>query len=229
MWYYIINGQRFGPVDDDTIFSLIDQGTIQMRTFVWKAGMSDWTHAISTELSEKFFTVPPANLEIKEHLYTPDSLYKLWLWVASLDIFSTILVLMEADNYSIIPSIASVVLQCVLLYRFWSLIQDGRARTSPGQAVGFCFIPIFHIYWNYVAYVGLAQDMNLYCREKNISARYVNENLALVWFFLFLLSHVVIFFPNIWYFLGIPSLVVSIILMKQFVDISKEIIKSKSQ
>jgi hypothetical protein len=229
MWYYVLNGQRFGPVDEDKMISLINDGTIQMRTFVWKAGMQDWTHAITSEVGDKFFSDTPAAAAQHQTIYTPDSLYKLWLWIASLNIIGTILVLFNFDNPSLFTSILSAVLQCVLLYRFWSLIQDGSARTSPGYAVGFCFIPIFHLYWNYIAYVGLAQDMNLYCQQRNIPARLVNKTLALVWFFLFLLSHLVIIYPNIWYFLGIPSLIVSIVLMKQFVDISKEIIISKTK
>jgi hypothetical protein len=228
MWYYLINGQRFGPVEENAMISLINDGTIQMRTFVWKAGMQDWTHAITSEVGDKFFTDTPAVAASLKTIYTPESFYKMWLSIISLDVITMILVFAQASNVPLFTSILSSVLQCVLLYRFWSLIQDGSARTSPGYAVGLCFIPIFHFYWNYVAYVGLAKDMNLYCKQKNISAPFVNETLALVWFLLFLLGHLVLFFPNIWY-IGIPSLIITIVLLKQFVDISKEIIISKSK
>ena len=37
-------------------------------------------------------------------------------------------------------------------------IQDGYARTTPGLAVGLMFIPVFNIYWQFVALKGLAED-----------------------------------------------------------------------
>ena len=36
----------------------------------------------------------------------------------------------------------------------------GGARTSPGKAVGFMFIPFFSLYWIFVCYHGWAQDWN---------------------------------------------------------------------
>jgi hypothetical protein len=35
----------------------------------------------------------------------------------------------------------------VILWKMWSSIQDGNARTTPGKAIGFLFIPFFNIYW----------------------------------------------------------------------------------
>ena len=37
-----------------------------------------------------------------------------------------------------------------------------------GKAVGFCFIPLFNLYWLYVAMVGRAADMSSYCNERNM-------------------------------------------------------------
>ncbi len=76
------------------------------------------------------------------------------------------------------------ILGCILLHHCWALIQDGEARTSPGKAVGFCFIPVFNIYWPYVAYVGLSKELNAYCENKQIDGR-VSERLARSWFILF--------------------------------------------
>lgn len=62
----------------------------------------------------------------------------------------------------------------ILLYKEWSLIQDGQARTSPGQAIGFLFIPFFNLYWMFVAHRGLAEDLNNYARQRGIQAREVS-------------------------------------------------------
>lgn len=78
-----------------------------------------------------------------------------------------------------LPFLASAVAAAVLLYRFWQLIQDGKARTTPGKAVGFMFIPFFNFYWVFVAFWGLAKDMNAYVRDHGVSAERVNEGVAL--------------------------------------------------
>ena len=60
----------------------------------------------------------------------------------------------------------------IYLYRIWSVLQHGRPRTSPGKAVGLLFVPLFNLYWNFVAFYGLAQDWN------QITARHPDLNRA---------------------------------------------------
>ena len=84
------------------------------------------------------------------------------------------------------------------LYWSWSVIQDGKARTSPAGAVGLLFIPFFSLYWQFVSFWGLARDMNNYIDErkniKNIWGRPISEGLILTWcilnilYFFFLLA-----------------------------------------
>jgi hypothetical protein len=78
-----------------------------------------------------------------------------------------------------LPFLASAVATFVLLYRFWQLIQDGKARTTPGKAVGFMFIPFFNFHWIFVAFWGLAKGMNAYARDHGVSVERVNEGVAL--------------------------------------------------
>ena len=54
----------------------------------------------------------------------------------------------------------AMILSYIFVYRAWYLLQPGGARTSPGKAVGFLFIPIFQYYWSFVCYHGWAQDWN---------------------------------------------------------------------
>lgn len=124
----------------------------------------------------------------------------------------------------IIPLIAGSVISFILLYRFWAVIQDGKVRTTPGKAVGFCFIPFFNIYWNYVAMVGLAEDMNRYCRERNIAAPVIGEGLAITWFVLYCCSCI----PWLNLLTIIPCIVIWIILMKQFTDVTTRILEQKT-
>jgi hypothetical protein len=228
MWYYVRNNQRIGPVDDNALAALIQNGTLTRQTLVWKEGMADWQQAGASELTEKFSAVPPSSpswglttssgIEIGFKL---ESLYTLWLWYLWLAIIGSVLIFVLIG----IPAlIAAAVINYILLYRFWLLIQDGKARTSPGAAVGFCFIPFFNFYWLYVAYVGLAKDINLYCNERNINCLKVSEGLALAWYILALVTMV----PYAGIVTGIPLLVIHIIMLKQFVDTAKAIMAFKS-
>ena len=74
--------------------------------------------------------------------------------------------------------IASVIFQYLLLYQGWKSIPSDIARTTPGKAIGFLFIPIFNFYWMFIAYNGLGKDMNKTMQQRGIQF-HVNENLGL--------------------------------------------------
>ncbi|MDA3798455.1 MAG: hypothetical protein PF692_05165 [Kiritimatiellae bacterium] len=67
----------------------------------------------------------------------------------------------------------------VLLYKSWAAIQDGHARTTPGKAIGFLFIPFFNIYWAFQATWGLSKDFNAYLQRNSISVAALPEGLFL--------------------------------------------------
>ncbi len=61
------------------------------------------------------------------------------------------------------------IFQLILLFKMWSNIQDENARTTPGKAVGFLFIPFFSIYWVFNVWSGFATDYNRYIERNNLS------------------------------------------------------------
>lgn len=62
---------------------------------------------------------------------------------------------------AILFAVASGVIVLRLLFMGWKSIQNTEhARTTPGKAVGYLFIPIFNLYWIWVAYQGLVTDLN---------------------------------------------------------------------
>ena len=67
----------------------------------------------------------------------------------------------------------------VLLYKAWASIQDGYARTSPGKAVGFMFIPFFSLYWIFPSQWGFAVDYNKYVDRNNLNVPHLSEGLFL--------------------------------------------------
>lgn len=81
--------------------------------------------------------------------------------------------------FALLAFVAGIVCWAVLLYRMWAQVQRPGVRTTPGQAVGFSFIPLFNIVWNFIAFHGLSQELNKYCQQRNIPATPVTEGLAL--------------------------------------------------
>lgn len=80
-----------------------------------------------------------------------------WLGLLTLVILIGIPVLLVAIVYS-----------CVLMYRFWDLVYRLDRRISPLQAVAFCFVPLWNIYWSFVAYRGLARRYNAYAERRRL-------------------------------------------------------------
>ena len=54
----------------------------------------------------------------------------------------------------------NMVYNFLMLWKMWSSIQDGRARTTPGKAIGFMLIPFFNIYWIFQVWGGFTTDYN---------------------------------------------------------------------
>jgi hypothetical protein len=75
--------------------------------------------------------------------------------------------------------IPAVIFEYLLLYQLWKLIPADIARTTPGQAIGFMFIPFFNIYWQFIAIWGLGEDMNKTLQRRGMQYR-VDENMGLI-------------------------------------------------
>ena len=41
-WYYVMDGERVGPVEEEQLRGLVASGTVTPETLVWADGMSDW-------------------------------------------------------------------------------------------------------------------------------------------------------------------------------------------
>lgn len=93
----------------------------------------------------------------------------------------------------------------ILIYRSWAQIQDGHARTTPGAALGLCFIPLFNIYWVFVAFRGLALDANAFIARYGFEAPRIPVGLALAYCIVFVCIYVP-FLNVLAIFAGIPLL-----------------------
>ncbi len=83
-----------------------------------------------------------------------------------------------AIGLGLLSLVAGIVCFCVLHYRAWAVIQDGRVKTTPGQATGFLFIPFFNTYWAFVAVWGLARALNRFVRRYDLDAPAASQPLG---------------------------------------------------
>ncbi len=178
MWYYLRGNRRVGPVAETEMAGLIGSGKVLRKALVWSDGMDDWVEAGNSSLKGHFRSVPPPvpGLAVEWKSYKPRSFRRLWLWYVWLTVIG---VPLSFAVVGFVPLLAAMVVGWTLLYRCWRVIQDGDPRTTPGKAVGLSFIPFFQLYWWYVAFVGLARDINVHVRKQEIEAPKVSEGLAL--------------------------------------------------
>jgi hypothetical protein len=77
----------------------------------------------------------------------------------------------QYTNYSIIGFLGIVIIAAggllglVYVHRAWQLLQPTQTTITPGQAVGFMFIPLFNLYWMFIAYHKWAVEWNNTCRR----------------------------------------------------------------
>jgi hypothetical protein len=108
-----------------------------------------------------------------------------------------------------LAAIYSAVVFCVLVYRMWNAIQDGHARTTPGKAVGFLFIPFFNLYWIFQAFWGFSVDYNAYIERHSIAVNKLPVGLFLTYAILVVASVV----PYLGLLPGMAAFVILIILL----------------
>ena len=65
----------------------------------------------------------------------------------------------------VLCAIASHLLFLRMLYKAWEMLPVDLARTTPGKAVGYLFIPFYNFYWCWNVLPGLASDYGRYLRE----------------------------------------------------------------
>jgi hypothetical protein len=84
--------------------------------------------------------------------------------------------------------------------------------STPGKAIGFCFIPFFNLYWIFIAFSQWAKDYNKFIRHGNISgAQPVGEGLFLTFCILAVCGVI----PYIGTLFSLPNLVIGPICVAQ--------------
>jgi hypothetical protein len=120
------------------------------------------------------------------------------------------LVFMLSLGAMLLVLIPATIVGCVLLYRWWAILPEGARRTTPGRAVGFCFIPLFNFYWFFVAFYGLTRDVNAYLVAHDPEARRSSAGLALTYSILLVVGFLLCWVPVVGDLIGIAGALVFI-------------------
>ena len=91
----------------------------------------------------------------------------------------------------IVVLIVGTIFGCILHYHLWKVIPEDIARTTPGKAVGFLFIPLFNFYWMFVSCLGLSKDLNKALQQRGVHCQ-VSEGLGLALCIFGILSNLLI-------------------------------------
>jgi hypothetical protein len=156
--------------------------------------------------------VPPSSLAATKasQIHDIEQLF-MWSWICLIGTFVT----------GGLSAIGFIIIEAILLHRFWSLIQDGYACTTPGKAIGFRFIPYYSLYWEFTAFGKLPAEMNAFIQRHQLSITPVSDKNAKLhcWF---LLGNII---PLIGSPFALVALIFEVITLKEIKDIAIQIIQ----
>ncbi len=203
MWYYTVNNQPVGPIDEEKLKQLLANRTINANTLVWKEGMAEWKPLAQTELSKLLsgVPVPPA----AAYVPNPESLLKT----------------QEAKNLFDLTRwykfLGFPFIFIFFLYKGWEAVPENSRGLKPWKAVGQLAIPLFNFYWVFIAIKELPKELNAYIQKNNVQTPLLSESMALWIAILFVLMVI----PWVDFFVAIALYVIGIIFMN---DLKKTLI-----
>ncbi len=173
MWYYTLNNQQVGPVDEKEIKKLIDAGSITHATMVWTTGMASWQPIGQSGLASLMGNaapppvgmVPPMMVMEDPEVTKIKSLFT-WFWISLIGII-----------VFGIGLIAAAILFVIIVYKCWKLVQHEGVRGTADQMVSRCFVPGWNFYWYFPALRGLAKEFNDKFDRDQIMAEKINLDL----------------------------------------------------
>lgn len=107
------------------------------------------------------------------------------------------------------------IIGCTILNKAWQIVQAGGARTTPSAGAWLMLIPLFNLYWMFVAVSGWAEDWNrIRASNGNLtSIPPVSKGLFLTTLIMFLLFFGAIFIPvlNLIFMIAVPILIIIVV------------------
>jgi predicted Zn finger-like uncharacterized protein len=107
----------------------------------------------------------------------------------------------------------------ISLYRCWNVMPASARRTTPGRAVGFMFIPLFNLYWVFVAFNGLAEDANAFLSRTGARGNIISRGVSMAYCITYILG---IFVP----FVSLVSLILVTVLIYQWAGFVNSLVRA---
>lgn len=193
--------KQLGVFSEEQIESMIASKMLSPSDLYWKEGMEDWLSLRTGFSSFASTPPPLRNSRQEDFQQTPTvlsghiqrvrklaiiflSIFACWKAVS----FMLTLVLVFGDLYystqdsiEVVQKILSVIFDLtgvtgivfasMLHYKCWKALPSQSARTTPGKAVGFLFIPFYSYYWGFVSIVGLAKDYQKWAQNQHVQMK----------------------------------------------------------
>lgn len=188
MWYYTLNNQQVGPVEEGEIRKLVTSGVITPATMLWTNGMANWAPIGQTQLASlvagSAIAPPPVTYAAPVIPDDPKvaemkTLF-MWFWISLIGILIGI------------GAITAVVLFFIIIYKAWQLMQHEGVRGDADKMVSYCFIPGWNFYWVFPALRGLAKELNAELDKENSAAERINLDMV-TWMIISLFASTVTF------------------------------------
>lgn len=153
--YYVADydGNKQGPYSLDELKNSVKTGKLYGSELGWKQGMTDWVSLedILDTRPVTYYMEPQSWVACS--FFCASSILSIALTIAfserSYDAF-----MIYSWGFRLTLLTASILL-LIRLFKAWKVLQNISTRIripSPGQAIGFLFIPFFNFYWGFVAF-----------------------------------------------------------------------------
>lgn len=165
MWYYTLNNQQVGPVEEEEIKKLVEAGTVTNATLVWTSGMANWATIGKTPLASYLGDVPPAPeapagppplAYVDPEVALVNKLF-MWFWISLIGIL-----------FFGIGLIPAAVLFFIIFWKAWKQTWHEGSRTDADNATAWLMIPGWGYYWSFPAFRGLTREYNALFEKYNI-------------------------------------------------------------
>ena len=217
--YISKNNQQLGPFDEQIVMAMLRNGQLSPNDMAFQSGQANWQplnsifpsagQMMPMRFSQKLALPNTLGNSPKMNKRRLLGLYFVSLIIVAVGIFAVVLGLMTAnDNISPGVTIAAFVIAVLaylqflvvhtvltfyILFKMWSSIQDGVSITT-GKAIGFLFIPVFGVYWFFVAWGGFPNEYNSFVDRHQLKIPRL-ENGAYIFFPIIALVTGLLVFP----------------------------------
>jgi hypothetical protein len=113
---------------------------------------------------------------MEQEVYVPAGVRFWRVWVIAWWVVGVVLTLFSPD-LAITAAVLAQIGFLILLYQAWASIQDGHTGVSASRAIGLLFVPVFNLYWVFVALRGFATAFNVYVDRHGLAIKKLEPGL----------------------------------------------------